>query len=201
MSLAHIAHGVCNPAASPWWLTRQQSTKWHHQNRSETYETTLTSFTSPSLTYFISPFPPRWRPRPMRRHLRSDPVPPFYPSWASLSSPSSTVPLFSPRKRAHFDTAEVLAFEAYLGETTLTFVKLYMPRCPPAPDFDALLVDRRVPAKDSASSWWLNPTPKSARLLHHSRRETSETTLHIIHLTLASHSSHSPFHPSGAQDR
>ena len=69
------------PLRGGW--TRQQSAKWRHYNRKETSETTITSFTSPLLTHFISPFSPWWRPKPVQSH------PLFYPSWTSLSNPSS----------------------------------------------------------------------------------------------------------------
>ena len=51
---------------------------------------------------------------------------------------------FPSRMSAHFDTAEVLAVEADPWETTLTLLlsTCTSPWCPPAPNFDALLVDR-----------------------------------------------------------
>ena len=42
-----------------------------------------------------------------------------------------------------------------------------------------------LPANDAASSWWLDPTPKSAKWRHHNRRETSETTPHSSHFNLS----------------
>ena len=39
-----------------------------------------------------------------------------------------------------------------------------------------------APANNTASSWWLDPTPKSAKWRYHNWRETSETT-HLTHLS------------------
>ena len=47
---------------------------------------------------------------------------------------------------------------------------------------------------DDASSWWLDPTAKSAERRHHNRRETSETSPHSSHLKTF-HSSHLTFSP------
>ena len=131
------------PLRGGW--TRQQSAKWYHHNRSKTSETTLTSFTPPSLTHFISPFSPLWRPRPARRHL---PIPTRY-HYSTPHGPPSLVQLpqypfyFPPRRSAHLDTAEVLSVEADFGGTTLTFVNVYIPPGLLLPlDFDALLMDR-----------------------------------------------------------
>ena len=130
------------------WL--QQSVKWRHHNLRETLETTFTSFTSLSLTY--SPFSLRRRPRPVRRHITSDPVELFYPSRAFLSSPSSasfsSVPLFSPKEglltstRRNFWQSRPTSGG---GGTTLTFINVYITRSSClrnySPDCDALLVD------------------------------------------------------------
>ena len=123
VSLAHIVHGPPKtpPLRGGW--TRQQPAKWRHHNRRETSENALTSFTSPSLTDFISPFSPRWRTRPVRRHPPHEPpslvpLPPPLPQFLSIS------PL---RCSVHFDTAEVLAVEADLEGAILTFVNVYNP--------------------------------------------------------------------------
>ena len=80
VSLAHIAHGLCNPekdAAPPWWLDPTTvCQKASPQLEGDLWDQTRVIHLT--FTHFISSFSPWWHPRPVLRHLPSDLVPHFY---------------------------------------------------------------------------------------------------------------------------
>ena len=146
VSLAHNAHGVCNPAkdtASPWWLdmTTVGQMVSPHDSR-ENSETTLTSFTHS----FHLALSPRWRPRQVRRHLpistRSHSFTPHgppsldqFPHFPSYPPPPKGVPTSTLRKFRQSNPTS--------GYHTDFCHRVYPPGFLLPPHFDALLMDRK----------------------------------------------------------
>ena len=126
-----------NDAASSWGLDpTPKSAKWRHHNRRETSETTPHSFHL-NLSLISLTFSPRWRPRPVKRHPPSDPVPssspprvfpptfpPLHPSLSRLS-PTSRISALSGSQRASFSTFSVFLCGRFTQAPSKTMLSLW----------------------------------------------------------------------------
>ena len=131
MSLAYIAHGVCNPAkddASPWWLDpttvcQMASPQPKGDLRDHTHVIHFILTHSFRLTLFTLVAPKTSAAKSALLLITSLPLQSLFLSCS----------FFSPRRSTHFDTEEVLAVEDNLEGTTLTFVNVYTLSPPPRP--------------------------------------------------------------------